>query len=97
MLEKGASEEEEAKILIAESPEERRLFAIERVERGVYALCGLAQWVALDDIGRKTIKRARFSAHQTTIDPEREAWWAAASIPKAKVQSVECFPKRRSL
>ena len=98
MLERdGSGEEEEVKILIAESLEDRRLFAIEKVERGVYVLCGLAQWVSLGDISRKAIKKARFNACKSTIDPKRGAWWAAASIDKLRPQSVECFPIRRSL
>ena len=90
-------EKEEPIVLMAESVKDGRCFAIERVEKKVYALCGLAHWVSLEDLGRKVVKRRRSNAKRSIGETEHNSWWAAATVSMTPTRTVESFPKRRSI
>ena len=62
-----------------------KLWAVERVQHGIYALCSLSKWVTLERLGRLQSKfwyrnsvQKRESAHQAPRS--EDAWWRTAAI-----------------
>lgn len=79
-------------LLIAQD-ENKSLAAIERVSKGIYALCPLAPWVTLQDFGRRAAKLPRIdSTYEAKQPSSNREWWSAASIAdpiKAKKDSTK--------
>ena len=79
-LEEGNGLDGENEVLIAECATEQRYYAVEKVQGGIYALCALVQWVSLDDLGERLVKRRRKIANNVAAASEQEPWWKAASL-----------------
>lgn len=72
-------------ILVAHSTDDDRLYAVERIQDGIYALCILGSWVGL-----KTLEQLRadgqnhesmfFRQHAKQIRPWEREWWRATTI-----------------
>ena len=75
--------QEERKVLITEDKDNGTLFAVEKVRRGLYALCGLVDWVSLDDFLRKRIKSPRLQ-RLAIQDNSGDLWWKEAAIDITK-------------
>ena len=83
---------DETTVLIAQSPSDNGLFAIERVQDGIYAMCKLGTWVTINTLERLQIvprsltrPRERQSLEQPRLWGDK--WWDTAAIgfePKSK-------------
>ena len=79
-------------VLVAESTTESRLWAIEGVELGIYALCRLTRWVTKDILKRRQpvfdgpnpfLKAKYFKEDQA----DRDEWWHSVAIrPIPKIE-----------
>lgn len=90
-------------VLIAQSAIDDGLFAIELVQEGIYAMCRLAKWVALDALERLQITSmeiARWQKRQSQELPRlwKNSWWSAAAIDLKPAigydLSGDCDPKK---
>ena len=75
-------------ILIAQSAIDDNVFAIERVRKGVYAICRLAHWVGLDMLERLRpvsikIERPENRRRQEHSGLLGDEWWKMAAIESA--------------
>ncbi|KAK7535859.1 DNA replication regulator SLD3-domain-containing protein [Phyllosticta citribraziliensis] len=75
---------ESPKVLITRLQGSTTLFAVERVRRGVYALCKLGHWVKVEDLEQAS---ARTRPQSQYANPKKAlnygnggAWWAGAAI-----------------
>lgn len=72
-------------VLIAQSAIDDGLFAIERVQEGIYAICRLGNWVSVDTLARLQtvpidIVRPRKRQHQGQPGLPGDKWWSTAAI-----------------
>ena len=72
-------------VLIAESAIKDELFAIERVQEGIYAMCRLGKWVtvnAIEQLHIKPVDTAKPQKRQGHMQPRiwQNSWWSAAAI-----------------
>lgn len=73
-------------VLITESTKDGRLYAVERVQRGIYALCMLGSWASQRTLERSTAQRRHTLSStegqkiQQSNQLEHE-WWRAATVP----------------
>ncbi|KAF2496163.1 hypothetical protein BU16DRAFT_509008 [Lophium mytilinum] len=94
-----ADEEPEApKILITRNEADKALYAVERVQKGVYGLCKLAAWLKEKDVSdawdsnKNIISSTR---RQVGNAHSGEEWWHAAAIERhVEAVSEERAPKR---
>ena len=90
--------EEEGSVLIVEDTQHETLAAIERVEKGVYAICRLVDWVSLDDFTRQAIKRPRLHLQQRPPIDGQGSWWQSASVQPALLkESIKPVKKLHDL
>ena len=73
-------------VLIAEESHDSPLYAIEAVAEGTYALCSLAKWVSLDDLGRNPPKALKREHNGKSVDAE--TWWRNAAVDIGTKPSV---------
>jgi DNA replication regulator SLD3 len=79
----AASKEQtyEPRILIAEHGDDHRLYAVESVRQGVYAMCRLGEWVELDDFGKPPAKAKKIShGDPATSIAYGDQWWRKAAL-----------------
>ena len=72
-------------VLIAQTATNDGLFAIERVQEGIYAICRLAIWVTLDTFDRLQITPTNIARRQKRQFQEHprlweNSWWSTAAI-----------------
>lgn len=72
-------------VLIAESTVKNELFAIERVQEGVYAMCRLGKWItvnAIEQLHIIPVDIANPQKRQGHKQPRiwQNSWWSAAAI-----------------
>jgi len=72
-------------VLIGQSLGDSRLWAVERVQHGIYALCKLCQWVTLNSLGRLQALpwdngQRQESPHSKIDKYSAEDWWHTAAI-----------------
>ena len=72
-------------VLIAESAINDGLFAIERVQEGIYAMCRLGKWVtvnAIEQLHIIPVDTANLQKRQCHKQPRirQNSWWSAAAI-----------------
>lgn len=72
-------------VLIAQSTVDDRLFAIERVQEGIYATCRLGHWVTVDTLERLqtiSIDVTSLQKRQRQEQPRLKGgkWWSTAAI-----------------
>lgn len=87
-------------ILIVEDGSEKRLYAIERVQRRKYALCRLAKCVIKDEILGRAVSDFRpleSLSKRRALEPSRESgqpWWKAAAVDfqQTAVNGVSTMP-----
>lgn len=87
-------------VLIVEDGSEKRLYAIERVQRRNYALCRLAKCVTKDEILGRAISDFRpleSLSKRRALEPSRESgqpWWKAAAVnfQQTAVDGVSTMP-----
>lgn len=72
---------DEPRILIVDHGDDHRLYAVESVRQGIYALCRLAEWVKLEDFGKPPSKAKKISrgdlAPTVACDGQ---WWRKAAL-----------------
>ena len=82
-------------VLIAELDWCSTLYAVEKVQTGIYALCKLCKWVKLDSFIGQTAHPSKIqdrSRKQTVV--ENQEWWRSAAI-EVKPVGDDLRPKRR--
>lgn len=72
-------------VLIAQSANDDGLFAIERVQEGIYAICKLGNWVTFNSLERLQavpidIVRPRKKQRQEQPGLPEDKWWCTAAI-----------------
>lgn len=79
----AASKEQtyEPRILIAEHSDDNRLYAVELVRQGVYAMCRLGEWVELEDFGKPPAKTKKISHGDPAPSVAHGGqWWRKAAL-----------------
>ena len=72
---------QEESVLIAERDEDHRLYAVELVRQGIYALCRLGGWVRLEDFGKPVTKAKKLShGDYATTATHDSQWWRKAAL-----------------
>lgn len=71
--------EKQDSVLIVQDEQDGTLAAIERVYKGVYAICCLVDRVTVEDFSRTSIKRPRFHLKSEPLAIDG-AWWESASV-----------------
>ena len=83
-------------LLVARQREDARLYAIEQVRDGIYAICRLGSWVKDDDLrSRAEIRRVDAGFHSKLNDGNGQIseWWRSAVL-KDETASLERPSKR---
>jgi len=74
-------EVQEPTVLIAEQDGDQRLYAVESVRQGIYALCRLGDWVSLEDFGKPPTKAKKIShGDYATAAAHDSQWWRKAAL-----------------
>ena len=91
----------EAKILIAESSVNNRLHAVENVQNGIYALCGLGQWVTLSMLKRLQAGAVPYYGPVAQVKDDEKCrsdmreWWRTAALrPDCEVRKDSSTTRR---
>ncbi|KAK7511441.1 DNA replication regulator SLD3-domain-containing protein [Phyllosticta citriasiana] len=78
---------ERPKVLVTQLQGSKTLFAVERVQRGVYALCKLGKWVKVEDLEASRQSSAPTQLQSRYDNPTKAlkngnggAWWAGAAL-----------------
>ena len=83
----------EPKILIVQNYNGHELYAVERVQEAIYALCRLSDWLILEDIGKGLMKarKAGKIAHGASVtNPTKPGlWWKAATVVPKRMNDSE--------
>ena len=84
-------------VLIARSTVDDGLFAIERIQEGIYALCRLGNWVTVTTLERLKIASMDIAHPQKRHLPEQprlqvDNWWSTATIDNRRAGS--CGPSK---
>ncbi|KAF2145373.1 uncharacterized protein K452DRAFT_243340 [Aplosporella prunicola CBS 121167] len=83
---KSNNSQEAPKILVTKSEADNALYAVEKVQRGAYALCKLGDWVKEADLG--IVSKHRASIPHAHVLPESKrgnpaSWWQTAALDAA--------------
>ena len=92
----GSSQQaQEPKVLIAQHDGGHRLYAVEFVREGIYALCRLSDWVGLKDFGKPPTKAKKISHgdHATTVAGDSQWWRKAALVTGDTIRTTERRPE----
>lgn len=81
ILDASGPQTNQPNVLIVEDNSSQRLFAVERVRNGIYALCRITDWATLSDFEAGPAKARKISHGDLTIGTAQYTpWWKAASI-----------------
>lgn len=74
-------------VLVAQSSiPNTALYAIERLAKGLYALCKLAEWVTIEALGEldtaSSTSRVKRRQSREQMNPHDNDWWRDAAVPK---------------
>lgn len=69
-------------VLLAQNVEDQRFYAVERVERGVYALCKIGHWVDQGHISSLggINERPKLPSRSLQSDNQDAQWWNSAAV-----------------
>lgn len=91
-------------VLIAELEEHGSLYAVERVQRGIYALCKLVDWLKVEDLGESALKSlgcsSRPALRRRQNSSSKSEWWSNAALevhgaePDTQLQVPKARPAR---
>ena len=89
-------------VLIAESAIDDGLFAIERVQEGIYAMCRLGKWVtvhAIEQLHIIPVDIAKPQKRQCHKQPQvrQNSWWSAATVDFKSPSKDPGFEKTREV
>lgn len=77
-------------VLIAELEDHGSLYAVERVQQDIYALCKLVDWLKVEDLEKSALKdlgyNSRPALRRRQNSPSKNEWWSNAAL---EVHSVE--------
>lgn len=85
-------------VLIAQSTDDDGLFAVERVQDGVYAICGLGNWVTVNSLKRLKavtidIVPPRRRRRQEQPGHPGDKWWSTAAVDSSFGNGCDGYEK----